>query len=1125
MAKKKSKKMNINPKYLSGSKNPGRRAQLIRQIAEIYKKGKPYPSNLNALMKERDKLQAGGNPYAMPTSAATSGYTSTMSGMAGAQQAAMQLAQVQQEVMDTQRRRDDAAKQREVQEQQQFQQGMQQGVQELADDLGKDAIQKAVNAARMAKIAKGTASAKQVAKASKDTGQLLTNLGNYGKGASDAAGAASAAGSSIGAGPIAAAASLLGKGVERVSDDDDDTRTNFGEGAGRLMSGAGTGVGLAAMVGLGPIGLIGAGLVGGTAALMRQRRQKLEAREEEARQQAQDRIIANAEQAAFNRSMFSTGQDMGFNVGSSMSNSYLPGYQMQGGGLWANIRAKRARGEKMRKKGEKGAPTEAQMQRAKAQAGGSREQQVQRMLKKNNIQGDVQLLNPAEVEGTYDEVNARRAANKKRFVAEAKDAALMTGALGAMSAGTPLIVTGLIPEAAVMGEVLSGMGANYGALQLLNQTRSLQEPLDSVRARVAKEEKQAGGTITPDDPKIQAATATSRYLDQVDPNRLGMSLQYDNTLEGALLGAGKFGTVGLRHARGIANTLMTGQKMPNRFSTSNNPIDPKVMEKVVRDQTSRLKFQEGGYMRPLPGGAVEFVGPKHSQGGIMLDPQTEVEGGETMDKVKMKENGGKPADYIFSDYLKLGGKTFAARHKEMLAGGAKQKQIQELAKLQEQVAKREGRDENGPRGPERIMKAGGVKKHQSGDEITGVIPSPDALDQYELDPEGAYARDFPEGQSRTEEGLYRRADGDEVTMAQVENLKANNPWYDWEDFDPTDPEDVEAFQKAYNEKVPEGSRIKVDGKVGEQTISAYIPYRRSESEEKPPEETPTDTPTEETEDIPEDTPVMDLPRERRDILLPYQLIGPMAELSTKYPQPNKIAAPVTGRIKLPRVNFNAERAALASSTNAANKFIQNNAAGPGAIAAQMATIDKQRQGNIDIATQEARQNKQLAAQEELSNLQASQFDASQVARARQFNAASQNQRDQNEYEKRMLAFNQLGTNLAQFSNDMRAYRSEDRAARAYQIDNEYDRQVSFENAKRQARRKNSPYYGMTDMQIREEIARAYEQGAPTWNMQNQRRANAVIQSTGTTPETNEETTTQKRGGYVRKLGGVRRRRR
>ena len=37
-------------------------------------------------------------------------------------------------------------------------------------------------------------------------------------------------------------------------------------------------------------------------------------------------------------------------------------------GLWANIHAKRARGEKMRKKGEKGAPTPDQIKRAQAKS-------------------------------------------------------------------------------------------------------------------------------------------------------------------------------------------------------------------------------------------------------------------------------------------------------------------------------------------------------------------------------------------------------------------------------------------------------------------------------------------------------------------------------------------------------------------------------------------------------------------------------------------------------------------------------------------------------------------------------------------------------------------------------------
>ena len=44
---------------------------------------------------------------------------------------------------------------------------------------------------------------------------------------------------------------------------------------------------------------------------------------------------------------------------------------MKEAGLWANIWAKRRRGEKMRKKGEKGAPTQAAIQKAQEMAGGT----------------------------------------------------------------------------------------------------------------------------------------------------------------------------------------------------------------------------------------------------------------------------------------------------------------------------------------------------------------------------------------------------------------------------------------------------------------------------------------------------------------------------------------------------------------------------------------------------------------------------------------------------------------------------------------------------------------------------------------------------------------------------------
>ena len=900
--------MKINPKYLSGSKNTGRRAQLIRQIADIYKKGKPYPSNLNALMKERDKLmdggprkfQSAGNPYAMPTSAATSGYTSNMSGMAGAHQAAMQLQQLQQEIMQNQQMESAQAKQREADQKQQFQQDIQQQTGKLATEENAEQIQDALSkrASRRAakKLAKQgvesaatgnaaiLAQANQAAPIMMDPAQVagrtltmgddmlgvgqqvvgapaanslsLTGSQVAGKAATTAAKRAAATNA---AGPIGAGMSLVGTGVEHFSDDNDDTRTNFGEGSGRALKGAGTAVGLAGTLGtfapalaLGPLGLVAAGVIGGGAALLRQRKQKMEARKEEATQQAQDAQMASAEDAAFKQSMLTTGQDMGYNVGNAMSNSYLPGYQMK----------------------------------------------------------------------------------------------------------------------------------------------------------------------------------------------------------------------------------------------------------------------EGGYMKPLPGGAVEFVGPKHSQGGIMLDPQTEVEGGETMDKVKMKEDGGKAGDYIFSDFLKLGKKTFAQRHKEMLSRGATQGDIQKLAKMQEEVAKREGRNENGPRGPEKIMEPGGEVQ-------SGVIPNPNNIDDYELDPDSAYARDFPEGQSVTDDGLYRRADGDTVTMDEVEALKMNNPWYDFdaEGFDPTDAASVEKFQQAYNEKVPESKRIKVDGKVGEQTVSAYIPYKRKEAEvqEEPPAETTEETTVEEA-------PVGPGMNLRKDILLPYQLMGPIAELTSKYPQPNKIAAPVTGRIKLPRMNMNAERASLAASTNAANKFIQNQSAGPAAIAAQMAMGEKQRQGNIDIATQEARQNKELASTEALANLRASQFDATNVSKARQFNALAQNQRDQNEYEKQMMAYNQLGTNLAQYSNDIRSYKTEDRIAEASQIAGEYTRQKYLEELRKQSKRKRSEYHGMNDTQLRE-IAAQMVQGAPTYNQQDQQRVQAVVGAANAVQGNTQQPEQQKRGGYLRKMGKIKRRRR
>ena len=112
----------------------------------------------------------------------------------------------------------------------------------------------------------------------------------------------------------------------------------------------------------------------------------------------------------------------------------------------------------------------------------------------------------------------------------------------------------------------------------------------------------------------------------------------------------------------------------------------------------------GGMVAPIPGtDAVEFMGQTHEEGGIMMDPQTEVEDGETMDKVTMKHGGKR--DYFFSSHLKKGGRSYADMHKDVLAMGGTQEDVDMLARMQEKSA---GRD------PNQVAKLGGVVEYNTG---------------------------------------------------------------------------------------------------------------------------------------------------------------------------------------------------------------------------------------------------------------------------------------------------------------------------------------------------------------------------------------------------------------------------
>lgn len=162
--------------------------------------------------------------------------------------------------------------------------------------------------------------------------------------------------------------------------------------------------------------------------------------------------------------------------------------------------------------------------------------------------------------------------------------------------------------------------------------------------------------------------------------------------------------------------LNSSTNMNNQFTNQYQVAKTGGVTGIQEDR--RTKKVPGGKIVPIEGtDAVEFIGRSHEKGGVTIDKNTEVEGGETMDQVAMNNNGKQ--DYIFSKYLKLGGKSFAQRHKEILKGSGSQAEIQQLAAMQEKVA---------GRNPQQVAAYGGFHKY-----AMGGAPCPDG---YEMDASG-----------------------------------------------------------------------------------------------------------------------------------------------------------------------------------------------------------------------------------------------------------------------------------------------------------------------------------------------------------------------------------------------------
>lgn len=453
----------------------------------------------------------------------------------------------------------------------------------------------------------------------------------------------------------------------------------------------------------------------------------------------------------------------------------------------------------------------------------------------------------------------------------------------------------------------------------------------------------------------------------------------------------------------------------------------------------------GGNAQQIPGSdAIEFTGQSHDQGGIMVDNQTEVEDGETMDKVTMAKEGGQKKDYFFSSYLKQGGRSYAQQHKEILASGGAQEDIDYLAKMQEQAA---GRDSGKVKaklggvskyfmgGMDVVDKKGSSRKYppnKNGEEMneeekkeydivreeydnapdnTSENSSGKRGNKYKVqsnkvygDEEGEYGNiaDYQPGVDQGGQQFYAGKDDARFRDA-LKDDEQRGAWAGNADpavmkaagvesiDDLNTPEAVTKYQNSWNE-LHKDNKIEVDGKFGEQT------WRTATGEFNDPEETPTIAPPEETP--PEETTTVETKKKKdySGTLLGLGSMIPAVMAFTDKPDymespdlqaPGIVKAERVAKQHLDRVDFNDQIARNSSDAGAMNKFIDSSGGGPANMANKMALYANKQKGDKEIKAQEARANVAIANEEASADNRRKVSNANAAMDASKFNVGSQ----------------------------------------------------------------------------------------------------------------------------------------
>ena len=833
--------------------------------------------------------------------------------------------------------------------------------------------------------------------------------------------------------PYAIAGNLVGRGISYLSDDDDATTMNFGEGFGGTLSGAAAGAGYGSI--LGPVGTaVGAG-VGALYGLGKGLYQRNKARNtigaaEDEKTEELNRIGARMRAEGVKSREYS-----GYDFGRTLAKHGGPRIYQTAGfdmSMLANNPIKNVPIAPQETIGGNNAPSYMDVVRGATKGGQevfspeNRAQAVQdaRDFKTNVI--DYAAENPLD----------------------ATQIALGTTALVANKIPTP-----------VTQAISTGADATNAAISTYRSNKYRKAGDDAKANLYAGFAAVDGMAAMPGSAGELASMAKMKQL-------YNMSKPVRNVMHD------------VQHYAHELSPMITGYKT---IQAGNQIADSGIGAPVYKNKfkAGGVKLP-GGTMNPIPGSdAVEFKGRPHSKGGILLDQQTEVEGGETMDKVTMKNEG--PSDYFFSKYLKLGGRSYAQRHKDILKNGGSQQDIDALAKSQEMAA---------GRNPGVVeMERGGVRKYQFGDFYTPMHP---ALPNYQITigvpelqlPGSGNQVDYLAGirnrnlSTKPVKGSMRDDDPSIYSLSQPNYYTPTNNintdkygpgagFVVGKDENSAAPKTTTTSSKT--SKTSKADKVPTAGPVDEEQV--MFDNEQEAMANLQPLPTIDTSPAAKGESSNDDLIMEDvdaqianleakkeqigltkqeeraLKRMYRDVPLGAYAAGaaqmiPAAYAFLRKEKAQKLMGPA-GRIgapKLERADFNKERSQNAADARALSKSIETSGSGPAGIIAKMAAYGRKQTGDMQIAASESRANAGIQAQEAQMAQRANIANVQNALAVDQVNTQMMEAQRVADENRRYMALDAAAKSGAGLMGDVLSYKADERLARSLGTMGIYERE-------------------------------------------------------------------------------------